>query len=144
MTPLQLLDRLGWAVVAVVVGGWLVLVQVFWLPLRIGGVLVPVSVLAAVVGNLLLPALLHRLSGSRLVAVLPVVVWLVVAVSSMSRRPEGDVVLLGTGALGTLSLVFLMTGVLAAAVSVGRILGSAARPRVRPADPAGSGSGGAR
>jgi hypothetical protein len=144
MTPLQVLDRLGWGVVAIVVGGWLALVEVFWLPLRIGGVLVPLSILVAVVGNLLLPGLLYRLSGSRLVAVLPAGIWLVVAVAAMSRRPEGDVVFLGTGPLATLNLVFLLTGVLAAAVAVGRTLGGAARVPVRPPDPAGSDSGGAR
>src|SRR3712207_2538496 len=108
MTALQALDRLGWAVVAIVVGGWLALAEVFWLPLRIGGVLAPLSILVAVVGNLLLPGLLHRLSGSRLVAVLPAAVWVVVVLMAMSRRPEGDVVLAGTGALGTLNLVFLL------------------------------------
>ena len=145
MTPLQVLDRLGWAVVAIVVAGWLAMVEVFWLPLRIGGVLVPLSIVVAVVGNLLLPGLLFRLSGSRLVAVLPAVIWLVVAVAAMSRRPEGDVVFVGTGPLATLNLVFLLTGVLAAAVAVGRTLGTAARVPVRPPrDPAGSDSGGAR
>ena len=141
MSPLQVLDRVGWAVVALLVGGWLALAEVFWLPLRIGGVLVPISILVAVVGNLVLPSLLMRASGSRLVAVLPAAVWLVVAVTAMSRRPEGDVVLLGTGALGTLNLVFLLLGVLAAAVAVGRTLG--ARQPVTPRDRAGSGTGGA-
>ena len=87
MTPLQALDRIGWAVVAVLVGGWLALVEVFWLPLRIGGVLVPLSIVVAVVGNLLLPSMLLRASGSRLVAVLPAAVWVVVALTAMSRRP---------------------------------------------------------
>jgi hypothetical protein len=144
MTPLQVMDRLGWAVVAIVGGGWLALVEVFWLPMRIGGVLVPLSILVAVVGNLLLPGLLHRLSGSRLVAVLPAAIWLVVVLAAMSRRPEGDVVFAGTGTLGTLNLVFLLTGVLAGAVAVGRILGGAGRTAVSPRDPAGSGNGGAR
>src|SRR3712207_7662863 len=96
MTALQALDRLGWAVVAIVVGGWLALAEVFWLPLRVGGVLVPVSIVVAVVGNLLLPGLLVRVSGSRLVAVLPAVAWLVVAVAGVSRPPRGGVGLLGT------------------------------------------------
>ncbi len=47
---------LGWGIVAVLVSGWLALVEVFWLPLRIGGVLVPLSVVGAVVGNLMLTA----------------------------------------------------------------------------------------
>jgi hypothetical protein len=142
-------ERLGWGVIAVVVAGWLALVEVFWLPLRVGGLLVPLSLIAAVVGNLLLPAAALRFSGSRLVAVLPAVAWLVVAVAAMIRRPEGDLVMTGGGATGVLNLAFLMLGVVAAAFSVGRVLGGPRRPPVRPdvapaPDPAGSGTGGAR
>src|SRR5215203_1869192 len=114
----------------VVVAGWLALVEVFWLPLRVGGLLVPLSLVAAVVGNLLLPAAALRFSGSRLVAVLPAVAWLVVAVAAMIRRPEGDLVMTGGGATGVLNLAFLMLGVVAAAFSVGRVLGGPRRPPV--------------
>jgi hypothetical protein len=106
-----------------------------------------VSLVAAVAGNLLLPGLALRLSASRLVAVLPGVAWLVVVVGAMMRRPEGDLVITGSGVTGTLNLVFLLVGVLAAAVAVGRILGAPARPPVSPGaapDRTGSGSGGAR
>jgi hypothetical protein len=140
--------RVWWALAAVLVAAWLALVEVFWLPLRVGGVLVPVSIVVAVVANLLLPAAALRLSGSRLVAVLPAVIWLVVAVGAMVRRPEGDLVMTGAGASGVVNLAFLLFGVLAAAFSVGRVLGTR-RPPVRPddvpaRDPAGSGTGGAR
>ncbi|SNR63032.1 hypothetical protein [Blastococcus mobilis] len=142
-------ERLSWALTALVVGTWLALVEVFWLPLRVGGVLVPVSVVVAVVGNLLLPAGALRWSGSRLVAVLPAVAWLVVALGAMVRRPEGDLVMTGGGATGVVNLAFLMIGVLAAAFSVGRVLAGPRRPAVSPQnarapDPAGSGTGGAR
>lgn len=140
-------ESASWGVTAVLVSAWLALVQVFWLPLRIAGVLVPVSVPAAVVGNLLLVGAAHRLSGSKVVAVLPAVTWLVVAVAAMVRRPEGDLVMTGGGALGTINLVFLLAGVLAAAFAAGRVM--AARPVPPPAvsppaGPGGSGSGGAR
>ena len=145
-------EAVAWGIVAVVVAGWLALVEVFWLPLRIGGVLVPLSVLAAVVGNLMLIGAAQRLSGSRVVAVLPGLVWLAVAVAGLIRRPEGDLVLIGGGAAGTVNLVFLLLGVTAAAFGIGRAL---AGPRRRPLPagpdgattppaPAGSGSGGAR
>jgi len=142
-------ERLGWGLTAVVVATWLALVEVFWLPLRVAGVLVPLSVVVAVVGNLLLPSAALRWSGSRLVAVLPAVAWLVVAVGAMVRRPEGDLVMTGGGATGVVNLAFLMLGVLAAAFSVGRVLGGPRRPPVSPErapvpDPAGSGTGGAR
>lgn len=112
----------GWVVAAVVVAAWLALVEVFWLPLRVGGVLLPLSVLAAAVGNLLLVLGAHRLSGSRAVGVLPAVVWLIVALSAMSRRPEGDVVLAGSGTIGVASMAFLLFGVLTAAFACGRVL----------------------
>jgi hypothetical protein len=122
----------GWGLGAVAVAGWLALVEVFWLPLRVGGVLVPLSVVVAVVGNLLLPVAALRYSGSRPVAVLPALVWLVVALGAMIRRPEGDLVMTGGGATGVVNLAFLMIGVLAAAFSVGRVMGGARRPPVGP------------
>jgi hypothetical protein len=141
----------GWGIVAVLASGWLALVEVFWLPLRIGGVLVPLSVVVAVVGNLMLTTAAHRLSGSRVVALLPALVWLVVAVAGMMRTSEGDLVLTGGGALGTISLAFLLLGVTAAAFGVGRALAGPRRPAVRlrpgsaaPTGPAGSDSGDAR
>jgi hypothetical protein len=125
-------EAVAWGIVAVLVSGWLALVEVFWLPLRVFGVPVPVSVVAAVVGNLLLVGLAARLTGSRLGAVLPAVVWLVVAVGASLRRPEGDLLLIGGGVLGFLSLAFLLAGVVAAAFAVGKVLaaprGGADRP----------------
>jgi hypothetical protein len=144
------LARAGNAVAVVVAAAWLALVEVFWLPLRVVGVLVPVSVVAAVVGNLMLVALAQRLTGSRLLAVLPALVWVGVAVGAMVRRPEGDLLLVGGGALGIVNLAFLLLGVTAATFAVGRALAgprtrstAASRPHPAPQQ-AGSGSGGAR
>ncbi|MGY1607355.1 MULTISPECIES: hypothetical protein [unclassified Geodermatophilus] len=116
------------AVAAVALAGWLALVQVFWLPLRVAGVLVPLSVLAALVGNPLLVTLTFRLTGSRVVAVLPAVTWLSVALAATVRRPEGDLVAVGTGALGAVTLAFLGLGVVGAALAVGRVV-AAPRPQ---------------
>jgi hypothetical protein len=135
------LRLLGWALLAVVVAAWLTLVEVFWLPWRVAGVPVPLSLAAAVLGNLLLVEWARRLSGSRLVAVLPAVVWLVIAVAATMRRPEGDLLLPGGDAVTQMiNLGFLLVGVVAAAFAVGRTLGT---PTVRP-PAAGSGTGGAR
>ena len=151
MRLLRALDLAGWSVTALVAAAWLALVEVFWLPLRIGGILVPLSVLAAVVGNLMLIGAAQRLSGSRVVAVLPGLVWLAVAIAAMIRRPEGDLVLTGGGATGTINLAFLLFGVTAAAFGVGRALAGPRRSPLAagpdgatPSAPAGSGSGGAR
>ena len=138
------LRLLGWSLLAVLVSGWLALVEVFWLPLRAGGVLVPVSVAAAVIGNLLLVPAARRLSGSRVVAVVPAVVWLVVAIGGAMRRPEGDLLITGGDvATQVVNLAFLLLGVVAAAFGVGRVLGDPGPPVVRPAG-GGSDSGGAR
>jgi hypothetical protein len=139
----------GWGVVAFVAAAWLAVVEVFWLPLRVAGVLVPVSILAAVVGNLLLVGMALRRTGSRLVAALPALTWAGVVVAAMDRRPEGDLLLTGGGALGRVNLAFLLLGVTAAAIAVGRALATrpSGGPAVRPAparSPADSGSGGAR
>jgi hypothetical protein len=135
-------SRVAGGLLVVVLALWLALVEVFWLPLRVLGVLLPVSVVAAVVGNLLLVDLAVRLTGSRLVAVLPALVWLVVAVGGSLRRPEGDLLVTGSGALGLVSLAFLLAGVVAAAFAVGRVL-AAPRDGARPAR-AGGGGGSAR
>ena len=127
-----MIRRLGGALLVTVLAAWLALVEVFWLPLRVFGVPVPVSVVAAVVGNLLLVGLAARLTGSRLGAVLPAVVWLVIAVAASLRRPEGDLLLVGGGVLGYLSLAFLLAGVVAAAFAVGKVL---AAPRAGPDRP---------
>jgi hypothetical protein len=139
--------QVGAGVLVVVVAVWLAVVEVFWLPLRVGGVLVPVSVVAAVAANLLMPRLALRLAGSRLVAGLTGVAWLVVVVAGMIRRPEGDLIITGGGATGVVNLAFLLCGVLAAAFAVGRAVGGPRPPVTRDAAPAaraGSGSGGAR
>ena len=139
---MRALQLAGWAVAAVVVAAWLALVEVFWLPWRVGGVPVPVSVVAAVVGNVLLVGAARRLSGSRLVAVLPALVWLGIALAAASRRPEGDLLLPGGDAVTqTLNLGFLLVGVVAAAFAVGKALGTP--PPVRPSG-AGTSSGAAR
>ena len=119
----------GWALASVALAGALALVEVFWLPLRVRGVLVPLSVLAAAAGNLLLVRMAHRMSGSRVVGVLPAVTWLGIAVAASVPRPEGDLLLVGNGALGTVGLSFLLVGVVAAAFAVGGVLTQPLAPR---------------
>jgi hypothetical protein len=124
----------GWAVLAVVLSAWLAVTEVFWLPLRAGRVPVPLSVLAAVAGNLLLVGAARRRSRSRVVGVLPAVVWVVVVVAASMPRPEGDLVITGGGVAGGVNLAFLLLGVVAAAFAVGRVL---AAPRGRTPGPPG-------
>ncbi len=92
--------------------------QCFFLPLRIGSVPVPLSIPAAVLGNVALPALAYRLSGSRITAALPVLVWIAVVIAASVPRPEGDVIVTGTAR----GVAFLVLGSIAGAYAVGRLL----------------------
>ena len=116
----------SWAVLSVGTAAWLALVEVLWLPLRVDGVLVPVSVVAAAVGNPLVIGVTWYLSRSRVVTVLPALTWLAVAVGASMRTPEGDLLVVGNGVLGTVGLIFLLVGVL-------RLVQVEARPHLRGA-----------
>jgi hypothetical protein len=115
----------GWSLLAVVVSAWLAVVEVFWLPLRVGGVLLPLSVLGAVVGNLLVGAAARRLSGWGPAALLTAAAWLLVVVAAMIPRSEGDLLIVGGGDTGVVNIVFLMAGVVSAAYASGRALTTA-------------------
>ena len=86
----------------------------FLVPLRIGGVPVPVGLLLA-----LAPVPLGLAGGraldSRLGVVVPGALWLLVGVTLGTRRSEGDLVVTG----GPLGLLFLLLGTLGAAMTAG-------------------------
>jgi hypothetical protein len=86
----------------------------FYVPLRIGSVRVPVSLLVAGVGNALLGRAGGQLLGTPGVLV-PGLLWLGLAVLLGSRRTEGDLVVTGD-LVGTL---FLAVGALGFAVAYG-------------------------
>ncbi len=94
----------------------------FLVPLRAFGVPVPVAVVVAVAANLVLGSAGGRLYG-RLGAALPGVLWFAIVATLQSRRPEGDLVVVGSAT----GLAFLLLGSVAAAVPVG-LAGRAARP----------------
>jgi hypothetical protein len=132
MTAAGRLRAVAGGLVAAVVAAWLALVEVLWLPLRVGGFPLPLSIPAAVAGNLLLVTLTHRSTGSRVAAVLPAVVWLAVVIPASQERAEGDLVLTG----GWRGLAFLLLGVLGASVAVGQVVGT---PRPAPGGPIAAG-----
>jgi hypothetical protein len=105
------------------------LLEVFYVPLRAGTVILPVSALAAVVLNVLLPRLMHSVTQVRRATLVPAALWLVVVVGLAMGRPEGDVVLPGSssGAIGVVALVVLFGGTAAAAFGVARAMPPAAR-----------------
>lgn len=86
----------------------------FLVPLRYGTLLLPVSWVVAVVGNLALGWAGARLLGRR-GALGPGLVWIALALTLGTRRGEGDLVIPGT----TAGLVFLLVGAVASAVAYG-------------------------
>jgi hypothetical protein len=91
----------------------------FLVPFRVGGTLVPVSLLIAVAGNVAVGRAGARLAG-RIGAAIPAVVWIGLAFALGVRRTEGDIVVQGT----TIGLGFLVAGALTGAVMYGLAAGS--------------------
>jgi hypothetical protein len=143
-----------WLLVALItlLAGWTAVVVLAYLPLYIGAVPVPVSVLFAVAVMILTPWLCYRLTGSLLAALLPVVVWFGVSLwivlsynTIMPNRP------LSIRAGQWRLMLLLGLGSLTAAATIGLIWGERLRERLAgqqpvapaagPALPSGAGRG---
>lgn len=100
-------------VVLLLLGAALGVVGAFLTPAgpRVGGVLLPLGLVVAVVGNLTAGVLGLRAIGSRLGAAAPAIGWLTVVLPMGSTTSAGDLVL--TGSLR--SIAFLLLGSLAGA-----------------------------
>jgi hypothetical protein len=101
----------------------------------IGTMIVPVVVIVAIVGNVLLPVwgfrIVHRISG----AVLPVLSWLIpILVLSMYTRPEGDLFVIAEFHQQWVFYGLLLLGAGAGFATVVVLSGGAAprRPRTQP------------
>jgi hypothetical protein len=132
----NVIDYVG-VVVLCGVGFLSALFDVFLVPLYAGKVLVPLAVVLAVVGNVLLPRLSRALVPATWAAAAPVAVWVVLAfVLGFTARPEGDVLLPGGGYVQWVGLGMVFGGVLA---GIGTVVTSMPppAPRARPARPAG-------
>ena len=79
------------------------------------GVPVPVGILIAFVGNLLVGFGGARGTGTRLAPVVSAIVWVLIALLLGSSRPEGDLVVTGTWK----GVSFLLLGTAAAAAAIG-------------------------
>lgn len=90
-----------------------VLAEVFLIPLRVFGIPVPLSVVAAVLLTPLLVRWTFRATDSALLAGVPAVVWIAVALPLSMERPEGDVAIPGNAT----GMAFLVLGMLAAVLS---------------------------
>jgi hypothetical protein len=94
-------------------------VELLYLPLRVGAVPVPVTILLAVVSTRWLVRSAAELGGPRLVAAVPLVVWLLALGVLGVAGPGGDVLLPADWR----SILLLGGGLFPAAVVLGRALG---------------------
>lgn len=110
--PLVLRIAAGLLVTVASVG--LAVVESFLVPLRVGSIPLPLCVVLAVAGNVLLTRLAGRQTGSILAAALQPALWLLTVVVLSLPRPEGDVIVAGT----VTALVFLFAGSVAGAYGI--------------------------
>ena|GEM_PF-6155203 len=85
--------RIGALVVASLGAALAGLLAAFLVPLHIGGVRFPVSLLIVVLGNALAVSFAHRVAEFRWGVLAPAAAWLAVTLPLGSARTEGDVVL---------------------------------------------------
>lgn len=122
------------AVAVLVLAAICAILEVFYLPLRAGSALLPLSILAAVAGNVVFTRAMYEIAGSVWSALLPGAVWLAVIARAATARPEGDLLITDGGtSSGTavVNLAFLLLGALALAYAVGT-LGRPQRSRGTP------------
>lgn len=139
LTAPSVVGRAGPYLLVLVLAVLLAVWGAFLVPLRIGGVPAPVGV-ALALATVPLALAGGRLTGSRLGAAGPYVLWLLTTVALSSRRPEGDLVIVGGGSLGRLGLAFILVGMIGGGVAVAL---AGASPR-RPGGRDGSGGAAAR
>ncbi|HEX5495106.1 MAG TPA: DUF6113 family protein [Mycobacteriales bacterium] len=97
--------------------------ECFLVPFRIGGTSVPVALLLALVGNVVLTRAMYRATAHRAATAVPVVAWLALVLVLASKTAEGDLVVPGTWP----GLLFLFGGTIAGAVAVGRTVAPSRR-----------------
>jgi hypothetical protein len=118
-------------VAGAVVASWgaavLAIAGAFLTPFRVGGVLVPVSLLLVVLGNVGLMWFAYDVTGRKFLGLLPGLVWLGVSLIGADRTTEGDLVLIQSNWVAT---VYLIAGCVAIAGTAYRLfLGPTPPPR---------------
>lgn len=116
-----MINRVLGGLVVVVLSGVCAVLEVFYLPLRVGSILVPASVLAAIAGNIAFTRLMYAVTGSVAASLLPAAVWLGIIGRAAVARPEGDLLITDGGSstgIAVVNLAFLALGALALAYAV--------------------------
>lgn len=125
--PEPLVFRVVAGLLVTVASVGLAIIEAFLVPLRIGSVPVPLSIVLAVAGNVVLTRLATRQADTIVAGALQPALWLVTVVVLSLPRPEGDVVVAGT----LTGLVFLFAGPVAGAYAVASELTRRTRPAPR-------------
>jgi hypothetical protein len=94
--------------------------EVLFVPLYIGSVVLPIAVVFSLWSNIALPRMAYRLVPTMIACALPFLGWLVVVIGfGVVGRPEGDVILPGgTDAVHWVSYGVMLGGALAGTISV--------------------------
>jgi hypothetical protein len=101
-----------------VVGALSAAFEILLIPFRIQATLVPVAVLLAVLGNIVLPRMSRRLTGTTPAALPPLVGWFLCVATFVNTRREGDVLLPGGGNVQYVSYGVMLAGMIAGVASV--------------------------
>jgi hypothetical protein len=125
--PVSALDRIGGLALAVWASVMLALLGAFWTPLRIGTVLIPISLVIVAAGNWLLVRLAYRATGALGLSLVPALAWLVLTLLLAQKTTEGDLVLAGNNWVAN---AYIIVGSLAAAFAAYRVM-NPGRPRPR-------------
>jgi hypothetical protein len=126
---------------ALALAGMSALFEAFLAPLFWGSIRVPLSLVAAIVGNLALVWFAYTVTGRRLAAAGPALVWMVVIVAASTRTTEGDLVLASNNWVGIATMI---AGSIAFAAGAYRLILSGVRPRRSGPTPPGLARGAAK
>jgi len=122
---LDLTGRILGFVIALLLAAVSAAYEAFLSPLSWGSTRLPVSLLAAVVGNIALVYFTYVVTGRRLATVGPALVWVVVMLVAASRSSEGDLVLTENNWVG---IGTMLVGSVAFAVAGYRLILTTVRP----------------
>ncbi|WP_329111503.1 hypothetical protein OG792_29280 [Micromonospora sp. NBC_01699] len=128
---LDRLLRIAGGAVAVVAAVVTATLELLLSMLRVGGHLIGVSVLVAVLANLFLSWFAYRTVGRRWAVALPAVPWFGLMVVASGKTSEGDILLAGDNWVG---IVMIFAGSMAFAVMAFRLM-LAPRPGTYPRRP---------
>ncbi|MFI5843577.1 hypothetical protein ACIA8K_28115 [Catenuloplanes sp. NPDC051500] len=119
LTVTDLALRVTGGVLVVLAAAVTAVLEVFFTPLRVGGFLIGLSALAAVVANVALAWFAYRTVGAKWAVALPALTWFAVLMVAAGSTPEGDILLVDTNWVG---LATIFTGSMAFAIVAYRMI----------------------